>query len=71
MTDLERFVELYKSFGIECKVIDTDKGSEIWLCAGNLYHNGTISDKFTGYYDFFSIVRFDFDGVFMEQSFVE
>lgn len=76
MTDINRFVELYKSFGIECKVNTvSDVGSqhlEIIIGSGEYaYDEYTKSDKFEGYSGFYSRVKFDTNGKFINQGFWE
>lgn len=85
MTDLQRFIELYKSFGIECLV-----RTEVWKNEPGLIHkneplerqiiqlsgfddgeNETRSDKFVGYCGFYASVEFDMKGNFIEQGFWE
>ena len=75
MTDLERFIELYKSIGIELKpfeMIDTTKitmsndHSDAFRASPNP-NVATISPKFTGYG--FSNLIFDMDGKFISQHF--
>ncbi|MBT6068585.1 hypothetical protein HOG48_02410, partial [Candidatus Peregrinibacteria bacterium] len=73
-TDLEKFVELYKGFGVECKVNKTKDGSEITLaCEGSFSYEEyeTASDKFDGYPGFHTDITFDNDGKFIEQGFWE
>lgn len=73
-TDLEKFVELYKGFGIECKVEKTDTGSVITLaCEGSYSHENyeTASDKFDGYPGFHTDITFDKNGKFIKQGFWE
>lgn len=76
MTDLEKFIELYKSFGINCLTNerwDEKRGHgiiEITL-NGSYGGNTTQSAKFRGYSCFFSSVVFHEDGTFIEQGFWE
>lgn len=74
-TDLERFIELYKSFGIECKVNKTNKDQYILFVQQNDYdkyeNRETRSEKFDGYYCFHSDITFDLDGKFIKQGFWE
>lgn len=63
MTDLERFIDLYKSFGIELKV-ETINGELVVQM--NAKENG-----FIGYSGFGSDVIFDINGKFKEQGFWE
>ncbi len=76
MTDLEKFIELYKSFGITCVVVNHDGVNSIFL--GDYEHGygdatkGTYSESFSGGYSgFYSQVVFDADGKFRWQSFRE
>jgi hypothetical protein len=73
MSDLDKFIELYRSFGIECKV-NLEYGNKIiYLCEStySFDEQSTISDNLVGYPDFFSKVIFDGDGKFIEQGFYE
>jgi hypothetical protein len=73
-TDLEKFRELYKSFGIDCKIQKEEEGFGIYLCGNVLYNDGinyTESDKFHGYTQFYSDIIFDKDGKFIKQGFWE
>lgn len=76
-TDLDRFIDLYRSFGIECKVINWGAEKAIQLSdhrfttgKSNLFHdqkNITPSDKFNG----LTIIYFDTSGKFIKQGFWE
>ena len=71
MTDLERFVELYRSFGIECKVFIEGSDCERRIYLSNMsFDYATTSDKFGGYI-MFSEITFDVDGRFIGQGFWE
>ena len=73
MADLERFIELYKSFEIECKVvIDAETGHKT-IYLGEVVGCGdcTESPKFNGYGGFYSDVVFDEGGNFLRQGFWE
>ena len=78
MTDLNKFISLYKSFGIECKVMQESGDSE------NVYiilteddttmfqdNDCTNSDKFDGYRGFYTKIVFDKNGKFLIQGFWE
>lgn len=68
-TDLERFIELYRSFGIECKVFKNYAG-EYQITLSRLKENSvTYSDKFLGMYDCYSAIIFDTEGKFLRQGF--
>jgi len=76
MTDLEKFVELYKSFGVDVVVDSCEVPGErlIHLTEGGMFNSGegwTEDDRFKGYCDFFTTVSFDEDGKFVSQGFYE
>jgi len=64
MTDLEKFVELYKSFGIELEVKTEGTHYTIMMEAND-------DPKLEGYSTFYSDVTFDIDGKFLYQGFWE
>lgn len=64
MTDRDKFVELYKSVGIDLEIHETHSGSFLELQEGD-------HKSFTGYSGFGSQIMFDKDGKFVEQSFWE
>lgn len=75
-TDIEKFIELYRSFGIECKENVSDSGDRfIVLCAGDEWtpaeEGETRSDKLDGYVGFYTLITFDADGKFKGQGFRE
>ena len=74
-SDIERFIELYHSFGIECVVSHAEDGCQkIRLSAGFDGYNTaalTLSPKFGGYNGFSSEVIFDRGGKFIGQNFWE
>ena len=61
-TDLERLLELYKSFGIELEAEEEDEGFTIYLEEGK---------GFCGYRGFISIISFSPKGSFLNQGFWE
>lgn len=77
MTDMERFIELYKSFGIELKAEKNKK----WISI----REGTYEDapgytisieegdhpKLGGYAGFGTVIEFTEDGKFLKQDFWE
>lgn len=70
MTDLEKFIDLYKSFGIDLSdqaISDKDEEYDIWIYPHNYY--GTIkgSEKIEGYIGFYTVITFDKDGKFKNQ----
>lgn len=76
MTDLDEYVKLYKRFGIDCIVnIDENGNKYIQLskmdCWSGENEEATLSDKFDGYGDFYSIITFSKDGEFIKQGFWE
>ena len=74
-TDLDRFIKLYKSFGIDCIVFEPDgliKRIQFQSSSnGNEDENDTVSYKFDGYIYLYSTIDFDMDGKFLEQGFWE
>jgi len=78
MTDLEKFIELYKSFDIKLKpCIDSCTQPYIVMTNGDPKDNSSSflnikkisrSLKFDGYSFFHSIVEFDQDGKFIKQG---
>lgn len=69
MTDLEKFIDTYKQFGIEIKTYEKDNKIQIDL--NKWENNSTVSDKFDGYCGFFSNLEFTKEGKFLKQSFWE
>ena len=75
MTDLERFVALYASFGINVLVNILEDGRK-YIVLGDGHTAGadigvTASSKFEGYPGFYSDVTFTPDGWFESQGFAE
>lgn len=71
MTDLEKFIQLYKDFGITIVPINNDepiKGSK-WQTKITLMEDE--NPKLVGYFGFHSDIYFDKDGKFIEQGFWE
>ena len=71
MTDLDKFVELYRSLGIDVKVNATETGKDITLSESGGYDDMTTSDLFCGYSGFYTVIRFDNNGKFTKQGFYE
>lgn len=73
MTDLEKFIDTYKQFGIEIKTFI--EGDEINILLGDAWepdrNDITESDKFYGHPGFYSTVEFSLDGEFIRQGFWE
>ena len=73
-TDLERYVELYKSFGINCKIINEGGFKLIILSEGSMVSESekhTTSILFNGYNSFYTKIIFSEDGGFVSQGFWE
>lgn len=77
MTDLKKFIALYKGFGIKCivntRIKSNIKTQHIYLNSV-FFDDGrkpTISKKFDGYLDFYSEAIFDEKGKFISQGFWE
>jgi len=62
MTDLEKFIELYKSVGIDLAPITDDDGLCLKIEQGN---HGDLVD---GYSSFFTLINFDLSGEFVSQG---
>lgn len=74
MTDLEKFIELYKGFGINANVVVGDDEQVICLHQGSYaweLERLTTSEKLIGYGGFYSDVIFDMQGNFLKQAFLE
>ena len=63
MTDLERFVDLYQSFGIECVVNDFGSEGKTIELKDEVENKSSVSD------DGYSIVHFGKNGNFVRQFF--
>lgn len=68
-THLEKFIALYKEFGVKLKPFPNEKGILITMCENG--RESTKNSKFIGYARFYSEVQFDKDGSFVEQGFWE
>ena len=74
MTDLDKFVELYKGFGIDCIVFIKDACQCIILTEAGWGHPEdwyTQSGLFEGYGDFYTEIKFTKEGKFKSQGFWE
>lgn len=78
LTDLERFVSLYKDFGIECEVeevnLSEDSDDEHFVREKHivLTRDESFSErKLEGYSGFYTIIKFDWEGNFITQGFWE
>jgi hypothetical protein len=70
MTDLEKFIDTYKQFGIEVKPYENSDGN-IEIILGGYNDRATESEKFEGYWGFMSDLEFTKDGKFLRQGFWE
>lgn len=71
MTDLQKTIDLYKGFGIDCVVYEEDEQKIIRLCASYLHgidDESTVSDKIWGYTGFFTSLHFTLEGKFIKQG---
>lgn len=72
MTDLQKFVELYKSFGIDCLVNYDVKHFIYWITLTTFgfcdKDTDTISNKLEGHSGFFTKIEFDIKGTFIKQG---
>jgi hypothetical protein len=72
MTDLELFTRLYSELGIDLKVIHEKNGSKtIYMQVESDDPEISISEKFSGYTNCYSIVTFDKNSKFVSQGFFE
>lgn len=72
MTDLEKFIDCYKQFGIDVKTFTNVYGFiEITLSNENLGMGVTCDKRFCGYSAFFSTIEFTQNGEFVRQGFWE
>lgn len=65
MSDLEKFVELYKSVGVEVEVSDIGGGEK------EIVLEAKTHEKLEGYNGFFTRIIFGKDGEFLSQAFYE
>jgi hypothetical protein len=76
-TDLERFIELYKIYGItlieETATMGDDNfdGKKVYMGDCSYVSNAPSNEKFGGYGGFHSVVFFTTDGKFVKQIFTE
>jgi len=70
MTDLEKFIDTYKQFGIEIKTYENIRGN-IEITLNGDEENDTRSDKFESYIGFVSDLEFTKEGKFLKQGFWE
>ncbi len=71
-TDLQKFVALFRGFGIGLEVRKMEDGNQM-IQMGASPHDDycTNSGKFGGYMGFYTVVYFDAAGKFKEQDFYE
>ena len=70
MTDLKKFLSIYKDFGLNLfftQSLETD----IWKVYLGNHRDSQYTEKFDGYPGFYSIVYFDKDEKFLKQDFIE
>jgi len=64
-TPMERFVECYKSLGINVNIIEYKNGQKsITFCTGD-------DERFIGYNGLYTEIKFSEDGKFISQAFLE
>ena len=74
-TDLQRFVALYKSFGIDCKIEKHPGANDMQSITLGMRDATRATERFTedqrfeGYLGHFTEVLFDADGQFYGQAF--
>lgn len=71
MTDLEKFIDTYKQFGIKIKTFENEKSNIEVQIGGGWDAKTTSSEKFDGYSGFFSDLEFTKEGKFLRQGFWE
>ncbi len=71
MTDLEKFIDLYRQFGIDVKPFKDESEGTIKITFFGLEEHATQSEKFHGYNGFYSDVEFTEEGSFYMQGFYE
>lgn len=77
MTDLQKFLELYRSVGIEPEINPDQESDFSWVTP--MVDRGTVlvlcgstdANKTDGYMNFFTRIDFDKDGNFISQGFWE
>lgn len=70
MTDLEKFIDTYKQFGINVKTFENNEGN-IKINLNGRDDSTTESEKFGGYILFYSTLEFTKEGKFIRQDFWE
>ncbi len=73
-SDLQNFINFYKSIGIDCLVNIRDGCQKIYLATTELDDSKLFtasSEKFDGYSNFYCEVIFDMEGKFISQGFWE
>lgn len=71
MSDLDKFLALYKGFGIDLGVIQEDGEQRVILAAWPAPPGANLHPLFGGYQGFYTRVRFDAEGKFLGQDFYE
>jgi len=70
MTDLQKFIELYQSFGIYLSdqvELNKDQEYNIWIYPHDYYGEIKGSEKLKGYLGFYTSITFDINGKFISQ----
>lgn len=83
-SDLHKFTDLYKSFGVECRIgvlegddamLEEGKSGQFIITLSESNWCGqeceTLSDKFEGHLGFYTSILFDKHGKFIQQGFWE
>jgi hypothetical protein len=66
MTDLDKFIALFQSVGIDIKPTKSDTGFSITL--GDADEHPYTSDKVKGYTGFYTAIEFDPEGKFISMG---
>jgi hypothetical protein len=72
MSDLQKFLKLYEELGIKLKVINEPNGNKtVYMQVENGNKETSISDKFFGYTNCYSLIAFDKNEKFVAQGFFQ
>lgn len=64
MTDLEKFLKLYRSVGVEPEIRELENGKQLYLDPCDYERDGKIQ----GYSSFYCTINFDKNGKFENQG---